>query len=319
MAAVSSGTPIEALSEAGLADPKRHPPRMETAEDTVRLTSPLDRARRVQVRLVGVVLGVLVVVFFNFVGPLQLTRTDDEEGRRVVVDVSRIAVDWIYLETGDGKVINRRNPYSLQTIMWVAFFLGLAEIWIRRREVRSEAWLLKIGMLPEDERTMLPSEKLSAIYTRARKTAPEAVLPTLLRRLVMEFRKSHSVNRVNSLLDSSLELMLHNIDLRYSLLRYLVWIVPTLGFVGTVIGIADALSFAGSGLLPPEELLLPTTQKLGVAFYTTLLALLQASVLMLGLNLTQASEELVLNEAGQYCLENLVVRLVEPSQLGKSA
>ena len=289
---------------------------MEPDAETLRLFRPLDRFQRTRMRLAGLAVGILVVVVFNLIGPLQITRTEDGQ-KRVFVDLSRIIVDWTYIETGDGKIVNQRNPLSVQAALWLAFFLGLAEIWIRRREVKSEAWLLKIGMLPEDEKTMLTSEKLSPIYTRARKTAPEAVLPTLLRRLVMEFRKSHSVTRVNSLLDSSLELMLHNLDLRYSLLRYLVWIVPTLGFVGTVIGIADALSFAGSGMLPPEELLLPTTQKLGVAFYTTLLALLQTSVLMLGLNLTQASEELVLNEAGQYCLENLVVRLVEPSQMVK--
>jgi len=289
---------------------------MEPDAETLRLFRPLNRFQRTRMRLAGLAVGILVVVVFNLIGPLQITRTEDGQ-KRVFVDLSRIIVDWTYIETGDGKIVNQRNPLSVQAALWLAFFLGLAEIWIRRREVRSEAWLLKIGMLPEDEKTMLTSEKLSPIYMRARKTAPEAVLPTLLRRLVMEFRKSHSVTRVNSLLDSSLELMLHNLDLRYSLLRYLVWIVPTLGFVGTVIGIADALSFAGSGMLPPEELLLPTTQKLGVAFYTTLLALLQTSVLMLGLNLTQASEELVLNEAGQYCLENLVVRLVEPSQMVK--
>jgi len=289
---------------------------MESVTETLSLYRPLDQRQRLVARLAGLGVGLLVVVVFNLVGPLQITRTDDGQ-KRVYVDLSRIIVDWTYIETGDGKIMNQRNPVSVQAVMWLAFFLGLSEIFIRRRGVRSEAWLLKIGLLPEDEKTMLTSEKLSPFYTRARKTAPEAILPTLLCRLVMEFRKSHSVNRVNSLLDSSLELMLHHLDLRYSLLRYLVWIVPTLGFVGTVIGIADALSFAGSGMLPAEELLLPTTQKLGVAFYTTLLALLQSSVLMLGLNLTQAAEELVLNEAGQYCLENLVVRLVEPAHLVK--
>jgi hypothetical protein len=89
--------------------------------------------------------------------------------------------------------------------------------------------------------------------------------------------------------------------------------------VGTVIGIASALAFVGSGELPPDELLVPTTLKLGVAFHTTLLALLQSAVLMLGMNLIQASDEQLLNQAGQYCLENLVIRLVEPAQLRKTA
>jgi biopolymer transport protein ExbB/TolQ len=120
-------------------------------------------------------------------------------------------------------------------------------------------------------------------------------------------------------LNSSMELLLHQLDLRYTLLRYLVWIIPTLGFLGTVIGISDALEFVGSGQLPAEELLLPTTKKLGVAFHTTLLALLQSSVLMYGLNITQASEETVLNRIGQYCLDNLVIRLAEPAHINKNA
>ena len=131
----------------------------------------------------------------------------------------------------------------------------------------------------------------------------------------MEFRKSKSIDRVNSLLDSSLELFMHQLDLRYTLLRYLVWVIPTLGFVGTVIGIADAMAFAGSGAVGPDQLLGPTTQKLAVAFYTTLVALLQSSILVFGMNSLQAAEEKMLNDAGQYCLENLVMRLMEPDQI----
>ena len=49
-----------------------------------------------------------------------------------------------------------------------------------------------------------------------------------------------------------------------------------------IIGIANAMSFAGSGAVEMENLLAPTTQRLAVAFYTTLVALLQSGVLVLG-------------------------------------
>lgn len=288
-------------------------------DDPVELPQPAGVEGRFWIRVVGIAVGILIVVVFNLVGPLQIRATDTDGNSHVAIDFSRILVNWTYAELPDGEVINHRNWISVQAFMWVAFFIGMAELWIRHGEVRSEEWLLKIGLLPEDERTMLPTEKLGPIYIRARNTRPDAILPMLLRRLVMEFRKSLSVDRVNSLLDSSLELLQHQLDLRYTVLRYLVWLIPTLGFVGTVIGISDALSFAGSGTLPPDELLFPTTQKLGVAFYTTLLALIQSGVLMLGLNLVQSSDEKVLNQTGQYCLENLVIRLVEPSQMGGKA
>jgi biopolymer transport protein ExbB/TolQ len=282
-----------------------HPPRRETV---------------VGVRVASVVAGLGLVLFFNLVGPLQVRGPANEEGKReMIIDISRIVVDWTYGEDAEGEVTSKKNPLAVQTLLWVGFFLGLGELWIRRLHLRAESWPLRVGLLPEDEKTMLTSEKLAPIYVRARNTAAWAVLPTLVRRLVREFRKSQSVERVNGLLDSSLELYLHRLDLRYAFLRYLVWLIPTLGFVGTVIGIADALAFAGSGMLPPEQLLLPTTLKLGVAFYTTLLALLMSGFLMLGLNLVQAAEEETINEVGQYCLENLVVRLTEPEHLEGAA
>lgn len=277
---------------------------MDQPSEPYYLIPPLTASRRFWIRGGSIFAGLLTVVFFNVV-PLQVMG----------IDISVIVADWRTTVNVDHSVTRENHWVSVQAFMWIAFFSGLGELWIRRRAVRSEAWLLKIGILPEDERTMLTSDKLGPIYVRARNTAPEAMLPTLLRRLIMEFRKSLSVDRVSDVMDSSLDLMLHQMDLRYTMLRYLVWIIPTLGFLGTVIGIADALAFVGSGQAPMEELLTPTTMKLGVAFYTTLLALIQSGVLMLGLNLIQAADEQVLNEAGQYCLDNLVIRLAEPDHL----
>lgn len=279
---------------------------MDQTAEPYYLIPPLTANRRLWIRVGSIVAGLLTVVFFNIV-PLQFMGAD----------ISVIVADWRTTVNADHSVTQENHWVSVQAFMWLAFFMGLGELWIRRCAVRSEAWLLKIGMLPEDERTMLTSDKLGPIYVRARTTAPEAMLPTLLRRLIMEFRKSLSVDRVSNVMDSSLDLMLHQLDLRYTVLRYLVWIIPTLGFLGTVIGIADALAFVGSGQAPMDELLTPTTMKLGVAFYTTLLALIQSGVLMLGLNLIQAADERVLNEAGQYCLDNLVIRLAEPGHLSK--
>ena len=114
-------------------------------------------------------------------------------------------------------------------------------------------------------------------------------------------------------MNSSLELYMHEIDLRYNMLRYIMWLIPSLGFIGTVIGIALALNFAGAETTDFQDpkLLSKLADRLGVAFYTTLLALLQAAVLVFLMHLTQAREEKALNDAGQYCMDNLINRLYE--------
>ena len=106
--------------------------------------------------------------------------------------------------------------------------------------------------------------------------------------------------------------MQHEVDGRYSLLRYLVWVIPTIGFIGTVVGIATALGEAGDTQdFQDPALLGELTRNLGVAFYTTMLALVQSAILVLAQSVTQAREEGALNRAGQYCLDNLINRLYD--------
>ncbi len=279
------------------------------------LPGPPGKGERLWTLVFSAMLGIALVVSLNVAGPWQIKGTASNGTDVVNVDLSRILVDWSYYRGEDGMVVNERNFLSVQAFMWVAMFVGLGELWIRWRALKAERSMLAAGLLPEDERTMLLAGELRPFYLKARAFPNAQVLPVLVKRLAMDFRKSKSVDRANGLLDSSLELMLHQLDLRYTLLRYVVWLIPTLGFVGTVIGIANAMAFAGSGAVAPDALLTPTTQKLAVAFYTTLVALLQSGVLVLGMNAVQAGEEGVINEAGQYCLENLVMRLMEPGQV----
>ena len=66
----------------------------------------------------------------------------------------------------------------------------------------------------------------------------------------------------------------------YNMLRYVIWLIPTLGLVGTVLGIAFGMRTAGvmsAGASITEATLGPEmmeqlTGDLGVASYTTLLA-----------------------------------------------
>ena len=149
---------------------------------------------------------------------------------------------------------------------------------------------------------------------RARRTRPDSpshdrFLPRLIHRVVTQFQTTRSVDQANALLNSSLELFLHEIDLRYSMVRYVIWVIPALGFIGTVMGISLALAYAGAADLQDPLLLAGLTKQLAVAFDTTLLALVLSAVLVLAQHLVQAYEERSLNQAGQYCLDNLINRL----------
>jgi biopolymer transport protein ExbB/TolQ len=213
--------------------------------------------------------------------------------------------------------INRATyPFTVQNILWLAFFAGLGELSIRWRAGRLEASQIDRGYLPEDEETVLrPGEDLTPIYqkVRASKHRETCFVPRLIERCVLGFNISHSADQTNSLLNSSLELYLHEIDLRYNIIRYITWLIPSLGFIGTVIGIMLALNYAGDRAnVESADMLYQVTERLGVAFSTTLLALVMASILVFIQNVVQGREETALNKAGQYCLDNLINRLYSP-------
>ncbi len=202
-------------------------------------------------------------------------------------------------------------PFTVQNIMWVALFIGFGELFLRWSAASDEQSQLRRGYLPTDDRK-LDVDMLDKIKDsiKNRRFAKEAFLPRMITRTIDQYRISGKEDQAISVLNSSLELYMHEIDLRYSILRYLTWLIPSLGFIGTVMGIMFALQYAGvPANADAEDFLYQVTSRLGVAFTTTLLALIMSAVLVLVQSLVQSKEERALNEAGQYCLDNLILRI----------
>ena len=222
-------------------------------------------------------------------------------------------LEW---KTAEGVVLlGIPYPFTIQNLMWLMFFVGCGEIWSRMHQTSRDLEPVNARLLPEDRETMLRAQDLGPIYRRVSEGgyAEDAFLPRLVNRTILQFQSSRSVSQANSLLNSTLELCQHEIELRYNVLRYLVWLIPTLGFIGTVLGIALALHAAGTVTFNDtnmmQKMMPELTSNLGVAFYTTLLALIQSAMLVMALHIVQAREERTLNRAGQYCLDNLINRL----------
>lgn len=204
-------------------------------------------------------------------------------------------------------------PLTVQNVMWIVFGIGFSELWVRNRISKQEMNTLRRQYLPEDQETLLRAEDLGTYYrlVTQEEHSRECFLNRLIARVILQFQSSRSVDQSNSLLNSSLELYHHEIDLRYNMLRYIVWVIPTLGFLGTVIGIAIALEGIADMRPDDETLLRVLTSKLGTAFFTTLLALAMSGVIVFLMHIVQGREERALNLSGQYCLDNLINRLYE--------
>ena len=237
--------------------------------------------------MIAAILGSMV-----FIGFLTLVLS----GRAAVLIIDHPSLHFPY-------------PFTIQNIMHVVFFIGLGELFVRWRVASRELRFLRVGYLPEDDHAVLTPADLGPIRRRIAGAFDHdhGFLPSLMNLAILQFQSSNSVEQASSVMGQELELMSHRVDMRYGLVRFIAWMVPTLGFIGTVFSLGASLSSAGD---PSKQLdLHEVARTLGVGFDCTMVALVESALLVFILHLVQEEEETALNRAGEYTLRNLINRL----------
>lgn len=199
-------------------------------------------------------------------------------------------------------------PFTIQNALYIMFAFGIADLWVRYKAAEREQSYIDLDLLPEDDEVLNISQLGPIRRKVAAIEAPEgAFLPQLIDESILQLQNSKSLEQTVSIYTSMLELITHRLDLAYQTIRYLVWIIPTTGFIGTVVGIAISLEGieGGSGKINIDQV----ASGLKVAFYTTILSLILSAILVLFQNVVQRKEESALNRAAQYCLQNLINRV----------
>lgn len=200
-------------------------------------------------------------------------------------------------------------PFTIQNVMHILFFMGLGELFVRWRTGSREYAFLRSGYLPEDDQTVLQTRDLGPIRRRVASEfdRENGFLPSLINLAILQFQASRSIDQAATVVSHSLELIAHRVDLRYGVIRFIAWLVPTLGFIGTVYGLGASLAEAGDP--NRQQDLKEVARTLGVGFDCTMVALMQSAVLVFFLQLVQEKEETAVNHAGDYVLRNLINRL----------
>jgi biopolymer transport protein ExbB/TolQ len=88
-----------------------------------------------------------------------------------------------------------------------------------------------------------------------------------------------------------------------SMIRYIAWAIPSIGFIGTVRGIGAALGEAHKAV---EGDIAGVTENLGIAFNSTFVALVISIVLMFLVHQLQLLQERLVFESQTYVDHNLI-------------
>jgi len=158
-------------------------------------------------------------------------------------------------------------------------------------------------ILPEDAREY--SRQIQGLpATQQRFLLPRALLGALHR-----FSATRSIQDVSATAHGLCEAESERLESELSMVRYIAWAIPSIGFIGTVRGIGDALAQAHKAV---EGDLAGVTQSLGTAFNSTFIALLISIVLMFLLHQLQLQQERLVLDTETYLDQHLIRHLQVP-------
>lgn len=260
--------------------------------ESIRGTRPSTDANIVIQLLIGV-LGTLAVAFA--VMPLKGTKAT-----------------YLY------GVINQRGPvqyFELFMAFMVATLIFLkTRIVIKQLRVISDFPVTAATDLSDDEHVHMVRQEIAK-----RDDFTWSIVLNRMDRMLALWLGSKDVSRVATYASSESSRDTTAADSSYSLSRVLIWAIPILGFIGTVVGLGQAVS--GFGVLggAAEISAIKTaigqvTVGLGVAFDTTLLALILVVFLMFPLTSLQRKEEFLFVEIDNYLEDSILSRLPSAGQ-----
>jgi biopolymer transport protein ExbB/TolQ len=219
-------------------------------------------------------------------------------------DREAMAKDPEYVQQRSIYVVIKDYEQEAEIILmlWALAILGYKALAYRREAEALRAGLLRLPegarILPEDTREYMRQLEELPADTRER-LVPRALLAALAR-----FGATRSVQDASTVAHGVCQSEAERLDSDLSMLRYIAWAIPAIGFIGTVRGIGDALSQAHKAVTGDIS---GVTEGLGVAFNSTLIALLLSILLMfLMQQLQQAQERLVLD--AETWLDQRVIR-----------
>ncbi|MFC1824429.1 MotA/TolQ/ExbB proton channel family protein [Thermodesulfobacteriota bacterium] len=157
-----------------------------------------------------------------------------------------------------------------------------------------------VRILPEDTRDL--SRQIQALPPNQR----NALLPRALLAGLQRFNATGNIQDVADTTQAYCNAEGERLESELSMIRYIAWAIPSIGFIGTVRGIGDALGHAHKAL---EGDIFGVTRSLGVAFNSTLIALLLSILLMFMLHQLQLLQERSVLETETYCEDKLTSHL----------
>jgi len=214
----------------------------------------------------------------------------------------------------DADYVPERSLYVIvrdfeQEACLILALWALAIMGYKARGALRERSLLQRDLLPLAEGVRILPEDTRE-HARQLRALPESqqrlLLPRVLLSALQRFGATGNVQDVSSATQTLVNAEAERLESELSMIRYIAWAIPSIGFIGTVRGIGQALTLAYRAV---EGDISGVTESLGVAFNSTFFALLVSIIIMFLVHQLQLLQERLVFETSDYCDERLIRRL----------
>jgi biopolymer transport protein ExbB/TolQ len=196
-----------------------------------------------------------------------------------------------------------------QEACFILMFWALSIMIYKGFVISKHRALLQEDLIPMAEGVKILPEDVHDISRQIQSLPPVhkgALLSRVLLAALQRFSSTRNIQDVSDATGAYCASEGDRLDSELSMIRYVLWAIPSIGFLGTVRGISLALGYAHRAV---EGDIFDVTKSLGTAFNSTLIALLISLVLMFFLHQLQLLQERYVLDTETYCEEKLISRL----------
>jgi len=267
---------------------------MATATDSsLRSQLPFELVYQVVALLVSVIL--VHLVYITVIRP-NADAILQQEADRVAAGEEFVQERSLYVVLKDYE----------QESCFVLMFWAVAIMGYKGRTALRERQLLGSDVVRVSEgMSILPEDTRE--YTRGIQALPPEtqnyLLPRALMAALQRFASTRNVQDASEAVKSVCEGEADRLDSELAMVRYIAWAIPSIGFIGTVRGIGEAL---GQAYKAVSGDIAGVTASLGVAFNSTFTALVISIVLMFLMHQLQLIQERLVLDTQTYCDQRLL-------------
>lgn len=196
----------------------------------------------------------------------------------------------------------------IQGVTYFFFFFGMLELFAVNASITHEQDAFSAHLLPETENWVLAPDDVNQLKLNMQQIerSNKFLLADLIKKACTKYRLSKSSAEVLGVVDSQVKIYAADMESEQAFIRYCAWAIPSVGFIGTVLGIAASLGYANEANTP--EGIAKVTSMLAVAFDTTLVALVLSIFLMFTIHYVQRRQDALFSHMNSYVIENLINR-----------